>query len=171
MSKTFGKYAKAQTQGGRGTQTKTKKPRPTPVQSSPEGQPVQSGAHPQREQLEQAANEMAEMLVGATLGKVKLNVTELSACGAWGLALSMAVKSLMPATLNYLAVTSLAFMVANWGLSAIAPAGAGSRRIRWTLIGAAAMVWFQLRPLMATPEFAEPIFYPSPNAEQVKGAS
>ena len=119
MSKTFGKYSSqgASTTAPKGgkTQQPESQSNNVPPHRKSRGQQTQSRSSHQGVEHQRAVEEMAEMLRGATLGKVQINLSELSACGMWGLALSMAIKALIPGTLNYLAVTSLALMLANWG--------------------------------------------------------
>ncbi|MEM9245231.1 MAG: hypothetical protein AAGA67_05770 [Cyanobacteria bacterium P01_F01_bin.153] len=104
------------------------------------------------------------------LNNVKDNATELSACSAWGLALSMVIKAVLPGTLNYLAITSLALLLVNGGIKATGKNNSEwGRRAGYTVISAAVWIWFQVAPLMATPEFLKGFFYPSPSAEQVQG--
>ncbi len=149
-------------------------PQPQQVQPQPQQSQAPLAQYPQAPQSAQMGPQQmagrAEIIAQGALNNVKSNVIELSACGMWGLALSMAIKALMPGTLNFLAITSVALMAVNWGIKATGnPNSPWVRRASWSVIGAAVMIWFQLRPLMATPDFLRGVFYPSPNAEQVQG--
>ena len=134
-------------------------PQPQQVVQQPQQQFVQV---PQQvvQQGQQVAGQ-AQVIAQGALANVKSNLVELSACGGWGLVLSMLIKAAIPVTQNLWGFTCVCLLVGHWVVKSAAPANSIPwRRVAWALVGAAVAGFFRLTPQIAIPEQFNWFFYP-----------
>ena len=131
----------------------------------------QAPIHPAQVQAAQSVQQLsnqAQALTQGALASVKSNVVELSACGGWGLVVSMLIKATLPVTQNLWGFTCVCLLVGHWLTKAAAPPRSILwRRVAWTLVGAAVAGFFRLTPQIAVPEQFNWFF--NPTIEQTQG--
>ncbi|MEM1425847.1 MAG: hypothetical protein AAGF75_04765 [Cyanobacteria bacterium P01_H01_bin.130] len=132
------------------------------VRNTKDAKQFQVQPQPQQfvQQPQQVADQTRAIAQGA-FANVKSNLVELSACGGWGLVLSMLIKAAIPVTQNLWGFTCVCLLVGHWVVKGTAPAHSITwRRVAWALVGAAVAGFFRLTPQIAVPEQFDWFFYP-----------